>query len=55
MLFWQQYSNMTSQLFEDMPALFGGQLPKDGLMVRANDRRTECMVKNTSTVSYGTS
>lgn len=34
-LFWQQYSNMTSMLFEDLPALFGAPLPKDGLMVRA--------------------
>ncbi|XP_051950048.1 E3 ubiquitin-protein ligase RNF167 [Xyrauchen texanus] len=26
------YSNMTSMLFEDLPALFGSPLPKDGLM-----------------------
>ncbi|XP_067293775.1 E3 ubiquitin-protein ligase RNF167 [Pseudorasbora parva] len=26
------YSNMTSMLFEDMPALFGSPLPKEGLM-----------------------
>uniref|UniRef100_A0A673MXD1 RING-type E3 ubiquitin transferase n=1 Tax=Sinocyclocheilus rhinocerous TaxID=307959 RepID=A0A673MXD1_9TELE len=26
------YSNMTSMLFEDLPALFGPPLPKDGLM-----------------------
>lgn len=26
------YSNMTSMLFEDLPALFGNPLPKDGLM-----------------------
>lgn len=26
------HSNMTSMLFEDLPALFGPQLPKDGLM-----------------------
>ncbi|KAM6970438.1 E3 ubiquitin-protein ligase RNF167 isoform 1-T2 [Aplochiton taeniatus] len=26
------YSNMTSMLFEDLPALFGSQLPKDGVM-----------------------
>lgn len=25
---------MTSKLFEDLPALFGAPLPKDGLMVR---------------------
>ncbi|KAF3840699.1 hypothetical protein F7725_006561, partial [Dissostichus mawsoni] len=27
------YSNMTSMLFEDLPALFGSPLPKDGIMV----------------------
>ncbi|XP_033996024.1 E3 ubiquitin-protein ligase RNF167 [Trematomus bernacchii] len=26
------YSNMTSMLFEDLPALFGSPLPKDGIM-----------------------
>lgn len=35
MLFLQHYSNMTSMLFEDLPAFFGPPLPKDGLMVRA--------------------
>lgn len=37
---WQHYSNMTTMLFEDLPALFGAPLPKDGLMVRADDCRT---------------
>ena len=32
--FWQHYSNTTPMLFEDLPALFGSPLPKDGLMVR---------------------
>jgi len=32
----QYYSNMTSMLFEDLPALFGAPLPKDGLMVSAD-------------------
>lgn len=30
----QHYSNMTPTSFEDRPALFGGLLPMDGLMVR---------------------
>lgn len=36
LLFLQHYSNMTTMLFEDLPALFGPPLPKDGLMVRAD-------------------
>ena len=36
LLFLQHYRNMTSMLFEDLPALFGPSLPKDGLKVRAD-------------------
>lgn len=39
-LFLQHYSNRTSMLFEDLPALFGPPLPKDGLMVRSKYQRT---------------
>lgn len=33
----QYYNNMTSMLFEDLPALFGPPLPRDGFMVRASN------------------
>lgn len=31
---WQRYKNQTDLMFEDLPALFGPSLPKQGLMVR---------------------
>lgn len=36
---------MTSMLFEDLPALFGSQLPKDGLMVREEYCRKSAYTK----------
>lgn len=49
----QHYSNMTSMLFEDLPALFGSPLPKEGLMVRAeNWRKGACRKKTKVKVFY---
>lgn len=43
---------MTSMLFEDLPALFGSPLPKDGLMVRAGDWRKNANSETEGIVFY---